>query len=184
MIELYSLMWVIATFTAVIGFLRGWNREIVVTAGAVLAMFLLFQFDSLLRGVLLLNLPRDQTFFIQAGIFLLVIYAAYQGNVADNSGRRDRDRDRRPRENNLQSGILGGLVGFLNGYLIMGALWYFLDINEYPLAPLITAPAPGSPSAQNIGSIPLVILSGGVGGTGDFLLIIVIALLLLVIVSL
>lgn len=172
MIELYSLMWVIAAFAAVIGYLRGWNREIVVTAGAVLAMFLLFQFDSLLRGTLLSTAPREQTFFIQAGIFLLIVYAAYQ----------NRTFNARERTGNI-SGLLGALVGFFNGYLIGGTLWYFLDINEYPLSPLITAPGLASPSAQSLPAIPLVVLSGGVGGNGDFLAIIVIGLLLLVILS-
>lgn len=181
MIELYSMMWVIATFAAVLGFLRGWNKEVVVTAGAVLGMFMLFQFDSLLRGVVLSSLPRDQVFFIQAGLFLLVIYASYQTRVA---GFGERERGTGWRDSGFQSGILGGIVGFLNGYLIMGTLWYFLDINEYPLAPTILAPGPNSPSAQNISTMPMIILSGGVSGNGDFLAIIVIALFLLVIVSL
>jgi hypothetical protein len=172
MIELYSLMWVIAAFAAVIGYLRGWNREIVVTAGCVLAMFLLFQFDSLIRGTLLASAPREQTFFIQAGIFLLIVYASYQG----------RGFTARARTGNI-SGLLGALVGFFNGYLIGGTLWYFLDINEYPLNPLITAPALNSPTAQSLATIPLVVLSGGVGGNGDFLAIIVIGLLLLVVLS-
>jgi hypothetical protein len=175
MIELYSMMWVIAAFAAVLGFLRGWNKELVVTAGAVLGMFMLFQFDSLLRGVVLMSLPRDQVFFIQAGLFMLVVYLSYQTRMAGFGERRD---------SGVQSGILGGLVGFLNGYLIMGTLWYFLDINEYPLSPMILAPGPNSPSAQNVGTIPMVLLSGGVSGSGDFLAIIVIGLFLLVIVSL
>jgi hypothetical protein len=181
MIELYSMMWVIATFASVIGFLRGWNKEVVVTAGAVLGMFMLFQFDSLLRGVLLNSLARDQVFFIQAGLFMLIVYGAYQTRMA---GVGERGRAARGQESGMQSGLLGGIVGFLNGYLIMGTLWYFLDINEYPLAPMILAPGPNSPSAQNVGTIPMVILSGGVTGNGDFLVVIVIVLLLLVIMSL
>jgi hypothetical protein len=172
MIELYSLMWVIAVFAGVIGYLRGWNREIVVTAGAVLAMFVLFQFDSLLRGTLLASAPREQTFFIQAGIFLLIVYAAYQNKTFNARARTG-----------AISGLLGILVGFFNGYLIGGTLWYFLDINEYPLDPLILAPSLNSPSAQALPTIPLVVLSGGTAGTGDFLAIIVIGLLLLVVLS-
>lgn len=173
MIELYSLMWIIAAFSGVLGFLRGWNKEVVVTAACVLGMFVLFQFDTLLRGTLLVVFPRDQAFFIQAGIFLLMVYGAYQNRAfVPRAARR-----------NTTASILGGLVGFLNGYLIAGAIWYFLDINEYPLDPLIIAPSINSPSAQYLPSMPMVILSGGVAGTGDFLAIIVIGLLMLVILS-
>ncbi len=175
MIELYALMWVVATFTGVIGFLRGWNREVVVTAACVLGMFLLFQFDTLLRGTILVSLSRDQTFFIQAGLFLLIVYVAYRNRSFTSSRARGRAIS--------AEGILGALIGFFNGYLIMGALWYFLDINEYPLDPLIIAPSITSPSAQNLAAMPMVILSGGVGGSGDFLAVIVIILLLFVILA-
>jgi hypothetical protein len=168
------MMWIVGAFTAVIGFLRGWNQEIIVAAAAVLAAFVIFQFDSLIRGTLLAAVPHDQVFLLQAAAFLLVVYLAYKQRF-DFGVPRERE--------GIQSGILGALVGFVNGYLIMGTLWYFLDINEYPLAPLITAPGPNSPSAQSLSSIPLVILSGGVTGSGDFLVIVVIALFLLVLLS-
>lgn len=174
MIELYALMWVVATFTAVIGFLRGWNREVVVTAACVLGTFLLFQFDSLLRGTILVSLSRDQTFFIQAGLFLLIVYIAYRNRSSTTRGKG--------RAISAES-ILGALVGFFNGYLIMGALWYFLDINEYPLDPLIIAPSITSPSAQNLAAMPMIVFSGGVAGSGDFLAIVVIILLLFVILA-
>lgn len=69
---------------------------------------------------------------------------------------------------------MGGLLGALNGYLIWGAVWYFLDINDYPFSPLIIAPDPNSISAASLGSIPLVILGGAAGGNGEILTIIVI----------
>jgi hypothetical protein len=174
MVQLYSLMWILAVFFAIIGFMRGWNREVVATAGILLGMFALFQFDSLLRGIILLTFPREQAFVIQIGIFLVIVFFAYQ-NRAFIAGRRTE---------NFQSGLLGGLVGFFNGYLIGGTLWYFVDINEYPFAPYILSPEPNSPSAQYLGTIPLVIMSGGVGGSGDLLVVAVIVLILLVLIVL
>ena len=35
-------MWTMALFFAFIGFLRGWNRELVATAGIILGLFALF----------------------------------------------------------------------------------------------------------------------------------------------
>jgi len=176
MIQLYSLMWILGVFFGMLGFIRGWNREIIALAGILLGMFALFQFDALIRGTLLLPVPRSQAFLIQVGIFLLVVFFAYQ----NRSFVPDLDEDKP----NTQESILGGIVGFINGYVIGGTLWYFMDINEYPFSPYILAPAVGSPSADRLGSIPLVILSGGVGGSGDFLLIVVVVLFLLVVVVL
>lgn len=175
MIQLYSLMWILAAFGAFLGFLRGWNREVIATAGILLGSFALFQFDALFRGTLLLSFPHSQAFFIQAAIFFIIVFFAYQ-----NRSFEPEDRN----EGSIQSGILGGLVGLLNGYLIGGALWYFLDINEYPFAPYVVAPGPQSVSAESINTIPLVLLSGGAAGSGELLIVGVIIIFVLVLIIL
>lgn len=177
MIQLSAVMWTMASFFAIIGFLRGWNRELVSTAGIVLGLFALFQFDSLLRGTLLANVPRDQVFLVQAGVFIAIVFFAYQTRSTGAPDVR-----RREGRDNLQESVLGGLLGFLNGYLVWGSLWYFMDINEYPLAPYIIAPGPGSPSDQARSLLPLVILGGGPSGTGDLLAVAVIILFVIVLV--
>lgn len=176
MIQFYSLMWILAIFFAVIGFMRGWNRDLIATAGILLGMFVLFQFDFLIRGVFLRSFPREQAFFLQVAIFLTVVFFAYQNRTF--SARRGRDND------NIQAGILGSLVGFLNGYLIGGTLWYFFDINEYPFAPYVVAPAPNSPSANLLDAMPLVIFSGGAGGSGELLVVAVVVLFLVMLIVL
>lgn len=175
MIQLSAVLLTMAIFFGIIGYLRGWNKELISMAGIILGLFALFQFDNLLRGVLLAGVSRDQVFLVQAGIFLIVVFFAYQTRGM-GGGRGPDGRDR------LQSSILGGLVGFINGYLIWGSLWYFMDINAYPLAPSVIAPAPGSPSDQARNLLPLVVLGGGVTGTGDLLAIAVIVLFLIVLV--
>lgn len=174
MIELYSFMWACAIFFGIMGFLRGWNKELVATAGLVLALFTIFQFDGLLRGTVFLTMPRDQIFLIEAGFFIAVTFVVYQAR--DIGGAEQRDGK------DWQAGFLGAAIGFINGYLVGGSIWYFLDINEYPLSQFITAPAAGSPSAENISAIPLVLLGGGASGTGDLLAVGVIVLLFIVLI--
>lgn len=176
MVQLYSLMWILAALFGVMGLIRGWSREVIATAGIVLGMFGLFQFDAILRGTVLLSFPTDQVFFIQVLIFIVIVFFAYRNRMFIPEGRTS--------ELGIQNSLLGGLVGCFNGYLIGGTLWYFMDINEYPLAPYILAPAANSPSAQNIGSMPMVLLGGGVGGSAELLPIAVIALFLLVLIVL
>ncbi len=178
MVQMSTMMWGMGIFFAILGFLRGWNREVLATAGVVVAAFVLFQFDPLLRGWLLALAPLDQVFLVQLAIFMAVVFYAYRTQALIGS-----EADREPRRSLLTS-LLGALMGFINGYLIWGVIWYLLDINQYPLAPLIIAPGDNSPSAQLLNAIPLVLISGGLQGTGDLFAIIVLLLFFLAIAAL
>jgi hypothetical protein len=173
LIDLSAFMWILAGFFGLIGYLRGWDRELVVTAAIVLTSFMLMQFDSLLRTILP-GVGSGQMFFIQLAIFFAIIFVVYNSR---NLAVRIEGR-------NIQSGILGIVVGALNGYLIGGALWYFLDINQYPLDQFLIAPNfATSPSIEAVNWIPLVILSGGASGTGDVMSFAVLILLFFVLSS-
>ncbi|RMF78545.1 MAG: hypothetical protein D6737_14425 [Chloroflexi bacterium] len=179
MIQLSAVLIAMSIFFGIIGFLRGWDKELISTAGIILGLFALFQFDTFIRNVLLAGVTQTQIFFVQTFIFITIVFFAYQTRalIGDDVERgRNRGRD------TLQESVLGGIVGILNGYLIWGTLWYFMDINQYPLAPQIIAPAPGSPSEAWIDLLPLTVLGGGVNGSGDFLAIAVIILFLFVLI--
>jgi uncharacterized membrane protein required for colicin V production len=158
-----------AIFFGIIGFLRGWNKEIIATAGIVLALFAVFQFDGLLRGTFFVAIPPTQIFLIQAALLFGVVFFVYQArDIGGVASRREKD---------WQAGFLGSLVGAFNGYLIGGTLWYFLDVNEYPLEAFVVAPAANSPSADALNFIPIMIIGGGASGTGDLLALGVLVLL-------
>jgi hypothetical protein len=178
MIQLSTMLVVMAIFFSIIGYLRGWGREVIATAGIILGLFALFQFDGLIRGTLLTGAPTEQVFLVQIGIFIAVVFFAYQ----TRSLRRGAAADATAGRDNLQDSVLGALVGFLNGYLVWGSVWYFMDINEYPFTPYIIAPSPGSPSDQARNLLPLVLLGGGPGGSGDLLAIAVIILFIFVLI--
>lgn len=178
MIQLSALLWGGAIIFAVIGYMRGLAKELISLAGIVLALFALFQFDNLLRGVLLENVPGQQRFVIQVFIFLGIVFFAYQTralsrrlNVPQGEGR-----------DQLQTTVLGAIVGFVNGYLIFGSIWYFMDINNYPLQPFIDVPAVGSASANTISTLPLYLLAGGPNGDGGLLSLVMIVLFVLVLI--
>jgi uncharacterized membrane protein required for colicin V production len=165
-----------------IGFLRGWNKEVIATSGIILGLFALFEFDEVLDA-LLTNLPADQGYAVRAVIFIVIVYFSYQtraiiGPEATRSrgGSRDDGRDR------LQASVLGSIVGAVNGYLIWGTLWYFMHVTSYPLQPYISAPPEGSPSANFVDSLPLFVLGGGPGGDGNLLAAAVIGLFLIVLI--
>ncbi len=175
MVTLYSMLWVSAAFFAILGLIRGLRREIVVLAGVVLVSFVLYQFDALLRGLFLASIPRDQACLVQLIIFGTIMYFAYQTRSFNTAAPNERT----PNTNRTQDAILGGLLGGVNGYMIWGLVWYLLDINDYPFAPLLSAPAPNSISAQAINSIPLVAMGSIVGG-GQGMIVLVVLMFALV----
>jgi uncharacterized membrane protein required for colicin V production len=189
MVQLTAVLWVGAMFFAFVGYSRGVSKELISMAGIILGLFALHQFDSLVRGIILANLPPDQRFYGQTIFFLVIVFFAYQTRALIGSeatqARRGTGAEGR---DNLQSSVLGGIVGFVNGYLIMGSLWYFLDINRfpqtnlYPLNPYVVAPLPGSAGAAAVSNLPLYLLAGGPGGSGDLLALAVIVLFLIVLV--
>lgn len=181
MLQISTFMWIMAAVFAYVGYTRGWNKEIIATSGIILGLFALHQFDDVLRQTLLANLPPSQIFLVQAIIFGVIVYFAYQTRalIGEEARRGRRGNDGR---DSLQTGILGGIVGFINGYLIFGTLWYFMDITGYPLSPYISAPLQNTASAEFVNSLPLYLLAGGPGGTGDLLAAAMIGLFLVVLI--
>ncbi len=109
-------------------------------------------------------------FIIQVILFAVILYAA----AVQQQGSRSRQRS------GTQAGIIGALVGAVNGYLVGTTLWYFLDVNEYPFSTFITPPTPGSASAEMVASLPIVLFNGGLTGSGEFFLLAVIVIVVTV----
>lgn len=191
MMQLNALLFILIALFGLIGYQRGWNKEVISLAAIVLALFTLNSFDSLLRETLLANTSPQTRFIVQALIFALIVFFGYQTRAligldaaraqgAINRGaygaRAEDGRDE------LQSRILGLLMGLLNGYLVWGSLWYLMHINDYPLAPYIRAPAAGSESAAIVNALPLYVLAGGPGGVDPLLSGLVIVAFLIVLI--
>ena len=172
MISFISLMWATAIFFAVIGALQGWQRQLIGTTGIVLGFFAIFQFDSLLRGSLYLLLTNGQIFLLQLCVFTAIVVFAYRNEIVFSPESKI---------SRIRNGLLGVVAGLINGYFVAGSVWYFLDINRYPFSQLLSAPAEGSVSYLGVGSMPVVLLGGGLAGNGDLLALAILVLLALVI---
>lgn len=173
MIQLGTLLWFLIGLFTVIGYLRGFSKELVALAGIILALFTLVQFDSFFE-----NIGRgsgvEQVFYVKALFLVVVAFFAYQTppERVSSSKRRVEFRD------NWQNRILGSLMGGFNAYLVFGSLWYFMDQLGYPLSPQITAPSPNSSSADMVSNLPLVWMQ-----EGNLLTIFVIALFLFILIA-
>ena len=130
MLSLTTAFWGLVVLFDVAGMMRVWTREIVVTASIILALFAINQLMSPIFGLLNWdnnavqpdNIRRYQ-FFIMSSFLLLLAFAGYQGPTLASS----RVGDRLNRRDNLQDKLLGLSVGEINGWLIIGSLWSFLE---------------------------------------------------------
>ena len=179
MMELSFFLQLCVIFFAVIGFLRGLYKEFVGLAGLIITLWMITQFgwvvDYLIGGA-----GATQRFIVDAVLFMLMTFFCYQQapTAFAPSGYRTRGGTVRiPSAEGWQMRFLGAVFGGINGYLVVGTLWYMMDQLEYPLSPLFSQPPLGSGSADFVGNLPLVWLQ-----SGNLLTFLVAGLFLLIIV--
>jgi uncharacterized membrane protein required for colicin V production len=175
MVQLSTILWTLIVLFAIVGALRGWTRELVSTAGIILALFATWQFDAVLIQPLTRGATPEQIFFLYSGILVVISFFAYQAPTNIVARRQQAVMDRRQ---GVQERLLGFVLGGVNGYLIFGSIWYYLDRTGYPFAPYIFAPTPGSASAAMVESLPLIFLV-----QGNLLTVLVVVLFLLVLIA-
>jgi uncharacterized membrane protein required for colicin V production len=137
MISLQIMFYIFVAFFAFIGYMRGWEREVIALTGLIASLAALNQFGY----IVLTRLPLVQTplagedptlvllrnqFWLQASVHVVVAFFSYQvvarlaGNVRGGKlGERLRA--------NLENRFVGGVIGGVNGYLLVGGLWSFLE---------------------------------------------------------
>ena len=139
MIGLDILLFIFVIIFAIVGAMRGWAKELLVTFAVVLALFIitvLERFVPFIRDNLAQN-PNETLFWIRSTILLVLVIAAYQTpNIPKvaSSNRFARER--------LQDTLLGLFLGAFNGFLIFGTLWYYMDNANYPFK--VISPPPSS----------------------------------------
>ncbi len=142
-LETVFIGWVI--FFAIIGALRGWAKELLVTFSVILAAFIemviVLYVPVLSSAVQLLQTTEPQTwFYLRMIIFAILVSFGYATTILSP---RLSSRARRER---FQDSLLGLFLGAINGYLVMGMVWGFLDQLNYGIWGIT---GPQSPAAQN-----------------------------------
>lgn len=138
--SLTVVFYIFVILFAVIGAMRGWAKEILVTFSVVLALFILAVLETYV-GVVKNSIVKtggENLFWLRAIMVTLLVFFGYQTpNIRGISGARfARER--------LQDTLLGFILGAFNGYLVVGTLWWFLNKEGYTFK-IIQAPKPGDP---------------------------------------
>ena len=132
MLSLESIFWIFIIFFGMIGALRGWAKELVAAAGLVLSLFALKTFGAPLLNIVGMadpaanviepNVVLRRQFWILTSIHLFIAFVSYQGpTLASGVGARLR------RSDSVQDKLLGWIFGTINGWLIVGTIYSFLE---------------------------------------------------------
>ena len=135
MMSLAIVFWMYVILFAIIGGLRGWAKEILVSFSVILALAftaLLERYVPFIRDVLV---PQKNSvlFWLRTIILILLVFFGYQTvNISRISAKVTREK--------IEHIILGTVIGAINGYLIAGTVWFYMADSNYPFAKIISAP--------------------------------------------
>ncbi len=136
MVSLVVVFWMYVILFATIGAMRGWARELLVSFSVILALFIISVMDRFVpfvRDVLSQNPPIY--FWLRTSLVIALVFFGYQTpNIPRLASQNRFARDR------LQDILLGVFLGALNGYLIVGTIWWFLNNSGYPFPTIIQPP--------------------------------------------
>lgn len=135
----FFFLFLVALF-AMVGAMRGWAKEMLVTFSLILALFIITVIERYVPVVSEM-LPQTGTQALFWLRFLIVVLLVFFGYQSPNLTKLASARFARER---LQDALLGLFLGALNGFLIAGTLWHYLHVAEYPF-PYITPPVENTP---------------------------------------
>jgi uncharacterized membrane protein required for colicin V production len=126
MIPFHTVFLMMVVLFALVGSLRGWAKEIIVAFSVLLAMFIeqvLISVDPI--GELWMAMQPISRFWVRLIVFGLIVLFGYASpTLASRLGSKvARER--------LQDILLGFFIGLLNGVLIVGTIWFYLDEAKY-----------------------------------------------------
>ena len=134
MMSIVYVFWMYVILFAIVGGMRGWAKELLVSFSVVLALGL----NHLIRRYIPLaqGLPETDVslFWLRTIILLTLVYFGYQTVVSiphlASKARRER----------LQDSLFGFIMGGVNGYLVAGTLLYYMNAADYPFERIISRP--------------------------------------------
>jgi uncharacterized membrane protein required for colicin V production len=136
MMTISFAFWMLVFLFAVIGAMRGWAKELLVLFSVILALFLLSVMERYVPPIRDFLSPQKgpPDFWVRATIVSILAFFGYQTpnipRLAGGHFAREKFSD----------ALLGFFLGAVNGFMIFGTIWYFMDVSKYPFHNYIVAP--------------------------------------------
>ncbi len=134
MMNIVYVLWMYILLFALIGWMRGWAKELLVGFSAILALAL----NHIIRKFIPLaaDLPESDAslFWVRTIILVVLVYFGYQTVISiphlAAKGRTEK----------LQDTLFGAFLGGLNGYFVAGSVLYYIHATDYAFQNVITKP--------------------------------------------
>jgi len=144
MVSIFFFFWLLVILFAVIGAMRGWAKEILVSFSIFLALFLVSLLENYVpffRAILENPDPANAVsnakyvFWVRSSIMLVLAFFGYQTPSLQRFVALEKfNRER------LQDALLGFVLGCVNGFLIVGTISFYMHQANYPYPEWISAP--------------------------------------------
>ena len=180
MMSIVNLFWMCVFLFAVIGAMRGWAKELMVSFSVVTALavnLLLEKYIPLVRDLVDPNQPTQDAltaqFWIRTLILVALVYFGYQTvSISRFASKAVRER--------LQDAMFGAVLGGFNGYLIAGSILYYNHVAGYPF-PKIIIPAQDPTIANAIATMMGYMPPQFLGEPGIYFAVIIILIFIIVV---
>lgn len=164
MIGLSAVFWIFVFLFAIVGAMRGWAKELLVTFSVILAAFIIAVLENIAPVIkdILAREPATR-YWVRTLVLIGLAFFGYQSpNISRLASNNRFARER------LQDYLLGIVLGGINAYLIFGSLWFYMNdyhiaMNAYPFAFIIPPDAAtdsGKAALDLIARLPPVWLNG------------------------
>lgn len=132
MMSIVYIFWMYIVLFAIIGAMRGWAKELLVSFSVITALAVNMLLDKYIPLVRDLPDNSSSVFWIRTIILVALVYFGYKtvAVIPRLASRAVRER--------LQDSLFGAVVGAINGYFIAGSLLFFNHVAEYPYRNVIS----------------------------------------------
>jgi hypothetical protein len=139
MVSLGFFFFFLVALFAIIGAMRGWAKELLVTFSVIVSVFIITVLERYVPVIYgsFAQAGTESQFWMRTIVLIMLVFFGYQTpNITRIAGTRfARER--------LEDMLLGLFLGALNGYLIIGTLWLYMHQAGYPYE-YITPPDPNT----------------------------------------
>jgi Colicin V production protein len=135
MMSIVYLFWMYVILFGLVGWMRGWAKELLVSFSVILALAL----NHVIRRYIPIARDLAETdvslFWVRTIVLIVLVYFGYQTviNIPHLAARARSER--------LQDTLFGAFLGGINGYLVAGSILYYMHLADYPFPEVISKPA-------------------------------------------
>ena len=138
MMSIVYLFWMYVFLFGIIGAMRGWAKELMVSFSVVTALavnMLLEKYIPLVKNLVDPNAPTPEAlsaqFWIRSLVLIALVYFGYQTvSISRFASKAVRER--------LQDSMFGAVLGGFNGYLIAGSILFYNHEAGYPFPEIVS----------------------------------------------